>query len=51
LTKTNDDMLIASCCHDSNAYISSSFCDANHIEEIEDSLGQENVLNGASSIS
>jgi hypothetical protein len=39
LTKPNDDMLIASCCHDTNASISSSLCDANHIEETEDSLG------------
>jgi hypothetical protein len=48
---TKPDMLIASCCHNSNASIFSSLCDANHIEEIKDSLGQYNVLNGASSIS
>jgi hypothetical protein len=47
LTKPNDDMLIMSCCHDTNASISSSLCDANQIEETEDSLGQDNVLNGA----
>jgi hypothetical protein len=32
LTKPNDDMFIASCCHDTNASISSSLCDANYIE-------------------
>jgi hypothetical protein len=41
-------MLIASCCHDTNASISSSPCDVNHIEGNEDSLGQDKVLNGAS---
>jgi hypothetical protein len=51
LTKPNDDMLIVSCCHHTNASISSSICDANHIEETEESLGQDKVLNGASSIS
>jgi hypothetical protein len=51
LSKPNDDMLIMSYCHDTNASISFSLCDANHIEETEDSLGQDKVLNGASSIS
>jgi hypothetical protein len=41
-------MLIASCCHDTNASISSSPCDANHIEGIKYSLGQDKVFNGAS---
>jgi hypothetical protein len=41
-------MLIASCCHDTNASISSKLCDANHIDETDDSLGQDKVLNGAS---
>jgi hypothetical protein len=49
LLKPNDDMLIASCCHYTNASISSSICDANHIEETGYSLGQDKVLNGASS--
>jgi hypothetical protein len=49
LTKPNVAILIASCCHDTNASISSSLCDANHIEETGDSLGQDNVLNRASS--
>jgi hypothetical protein len=49
LTKPNDDMLIASCCHDTNASISSSLCYANHIEETKDSLGHDKVLNVASS--
>jgi hypothetical protein len=49
LTKPNDDMLIVSCCHDTNASISSSPCDTNHIEENKDFLGQDKVLNGASS--
>jgi hypothetical protein len=49
--KSNDDMLIASCCHDTNASISSSICDANHKKETEESLGQDKVLNGASSVS
>jgi hypothetical protein len=30
-------------------FIFTSLCDANHIEETEDSLGQDKVLNGASS--
>ena len=51
LNKSHDDMLALSCCHDTNASISSSICDANHIEETEESLGQDKVLNGASSIS
>jgi hypothetical protein len=38
LTKPNDDMLIASCCHDTNAYISSSLFYANYIEETKDSF-------------
>jgi hypothetical protein len=50
-TKPNNDMLSASCCHNTNASISSSICDAYHIEETEESLGQDKVLNGASSIS
>jgi hypothetical protein len=41
--------LIASCCHGTNSSISSSICDANHIEKNEGSLGQDKVLNGASS--
>ena len=41
-------MLVMSCCHDTNASISSSLCDANIIEETEDTLGQDKVLNGAS---
>jgi hypothetical protein len=40
-------MLALSCFHDTNASISSSICDANHIEETEESLGQDKVLNGA----
>jgi hypothetical protein len=44
LIKPNNDMIIASCCHDTNAYISSSICDANHIEEPEESLGQDKVF-------
>jgi hypothetical protein len=42
-------MLIAFCCHNTNSSISSSLCDANHIEETEDYLDQDKVLNGASS--
>ena len=49
LTKSHDDMLTLSCCHDTSASISSSLCDANLIEGTEDSLGQDKVLNGASS--
>ena len=42
-------MLAMSCCHDTNASISSSLCDANNVEETEDTLGQDKILNGASS--
>jgi hypothetical protein len=42
-------MLIASCCHDTNASISSSLCDANHTEETKDSLGHDKILYGSSS--
>ena len=48
LNKSCDDMLAMSCCHNTNASISSSLCDANIIEETEDTLGQDKVLNGAS---
>ena len=47
LSKSHDDMLNLSCSH-ANAFISYSLCAANNIEEIEDSLGQDKVLNGAS---
>src|SRR3954464_9022062 len=42
-------MLLLSCCHDKNASISSSACVANHVEENEDSMGQDKVLKRASS--
>ena len=47
LNKSHDDMLVLSCCHDKNASISSSTCVANHVEETEDSMGQDMVLNEA----
>ena len=46
LTKSHDDMLAISCCHDKNAYISSSCC-ANNVEETQHSMEQDMVLNGA----
>src|SRR5215216_4783404 len=49
LNKSHDDMLMLSCCHDKNASISSSACVANHVEENEDSIGQDKVLNRATS--
>jgi hypothetical protein len=42
-------MLAMSCCHDINASISSSCCVSNNVEETEDSIGQDKILNGASS--
>ncbi len=47
LTKSHDDMLAISCCHDKNACISSSCC-ANNVEETQHSMEQDVVLNGAS---
>ena len=49
LNKSHDDMLVLSCCHDKNASISSSACVANHVEENEDSMGQDKVLKRATS--
>ena len=49
LTQSHDDMLAMPCCHDKNASISSSCCVSNDVEETEDSMGQDKVLNGASS--
>ena len=49
LNKSHDDMLAMSCCHDINASISSSCCVSNNVEETEDSMGQDKILNGASS--
>ena len=50
LIKSHDDMLAMSCCHDINASISSSCCVSNNVEETKDSMGQDKILNGASSI-
>ena len=47
LTKSHDDMLAMSCCHDKNASFSSSCC-ANNVEETQHSMDQDVVLNGAS---
>ena len=47
LTKTHDDMLAMSCCHDKNASISSNCC-ANNVEETEHCMEQDVVFNGAS---
>jgi len=47
LTKTHDDMLAMSCCHDKNASISSNYC-ANNVEETQHPMEQDVVLNGAS---
>ena len=49
LNKSHDDMLALSCCHDIHASISSSCCVSNNVEETEDSMGQDKILNGASS--
>ena len=50
LTKSHDDMLHISCCHEINASISSSTCVANNVEESQHLLEQDMDLNGASSI-
>ena len=47
LTKSHDDMLAMSCCHDKNASISSNCC-ANNVEETQHSMEQDVVFNGAS---
>ena len=49
LTKSNDDMLSMSCCHEYNASISSSTCMTNNVEESQHLLEQDMDLNGASS--
>ena len=47
LTKSHDDMLAMSCCHDKNASISSNCC-ANNVEETQHSMEQDVGFNGAS---
>src|SRR5215216_1801222 len=47
LTKSRDDMLAMSCCHDKNASISLSCC-ANNVEETQHSMEQDVVLYDAS---
>jgi hypothetical protein len=49
LNKSHDDMLALSSCHNINASISSSCCVSNNVQETEDSMGQDKILNGASS--
>jgi hypothetical protein len=49
LNKSHDDMLVLSSFHNINASISSSCCVSNNVEETEDSMGQDKILNGASS--
>jgi hypothetical protein len=43
-----DDMLDMSCCHDHNAYISSSCLFANNVDETKHPMGQEKVMDGDS---
>src|SRR4051812_12145309 len=47
LSKSHDDMLSISCCHDKNVSISSSYC-ANNVEENQWFMEQDVVLNGSS---
>ena len=49
LTKSHDDMLSMSCCHENNASISSSICMINNVEESQHLLEQDMGLNDASS--
>jgi hypothetical protein len=49
LNKSHDDMLALSSCHNINASISSSCCVSNNVEETEDPMGQDKILNEASS--
>jgi hypothetical protein len=49
LTKSHDDMLRLSCCHENNTSISSISCVANNVEESQHLLEQDVDLNGASS--
>jgi len=49
LTKSHDDMLVLSCCHDKNACASSSPCVTNNVEETQLSMEQDVNLSGASS--
>jgi hypothetical protein len=50
LNTSHNDMLTSSCCHDINASSSSSCCVSNNIEETRNSIGQDMVSLGASSI-
>ena len=49
LTKSYDDMLDTSSCHNKNGCISSSPCVTNHVEETQNSMEQDVDLVGASS--
>ena len=49
LTKSHDDMLSMSCCHENNASIPSSACMTNNVEESQHLLEQDMDINGASS--
>ena len=48
LTKSHDDMLSMSCCHNINASNSSSTCMANNVEKSQHLLEQDVDFNGAS---
>ena len=51
LTKSHDDMLHMSCCHENNTSISSISCMTNNVEESQHLLEQDMDLNDASSFS
>src|SRR4051812_43525300 len=50
LNISHDDMLALPCCHDKCASIFSSTCVSNHVEEIEECVGQGKVVIGASCV-
>jgi hypothetical protein len=50
LNTSHNDMLTSSCCHDINASSSSSCCVSNNVEETRNSIGQDMISLGASSI-
>ncbi|KAK1647190.1 hypothetical protein QYE76_064995 [Lolium multiflorum] len=51
ISSSHVDMLALSCGHDKNASFSSSICVTNNVEKTEDTMGQDKILDGASTTS
>jgi hypothetical protein len=51
ISTSHDDMLALSCCHNKTGLFFSSICVTNNVEETKDSMGQDKILDGASTTS